>query len=194
SDSSWTGLLPLDYEVGEGPSTIGRIDVDGNGSSGPNDALQVIGRLNESLSQAGNSEGETGEGETSRELASSDKSAGLMAGAFHSFDTLSLSAVPFVTSDDALGNERFGQKASDDSQADERRSERQDENVSQDDYRRPVASSTSHRDAQAITSPWWLDNSRLDDLDGILDEIGSDVDQLQDQAASRDDIFADWLN
>ena len=159
-----------------------------------NDALQVINRLNELINQTGGGEGEGGEGEAPRELASSDKSTGLLASAFYSFDTLSLSAVPFVTSDDALGNERFGQEASDDSQADECRSERQDENVSQDDHRRPVTSSTSHRDAQAITSPWWLDNSRLDDLDGILDEIGSDVDQLQDQAASRDDIFADWLN
>ena len=98
--------------------------------------------------------------------------------------------MPVVGSDEAVVQEQFGQQTSDDSQA----TEQQNSNLSQDDYRTGLTSSSSHRDAQAIDNPWWLDNSRLDDLDGILDEIGSDVDQLQEKAASRDDIFADWLS
>ena len=184
------GTLSTDFTIGvDGPETYGRIDVNGDGYATALDAMLVINELNDLLTQLGSGEGEGGEGEAPRELISSDKSTDWLEGAFHSFDTLALSAVPFVNSDEALGKERFGQEASDDFQ----QAERQDDNASEDDYRR-LNSSSSSRDAQTIDSPWWLDNSRLDDLDGILDDIGSDVDLLQEKAASRDDVFADWLN
>ncbi|MDE0736292.1 MAG: hypothetical protein OSB47_10745 [Pirellulaceae bacterium] len=64
--------------------------------------------------------------------------------------------------------------------------------VSQDDDHRRLNQPVTQRDAQAIASPWWLDNSRLEDLDGILQDIGSEVDELQVDGPSRDDVFANW--
>jgi hypothetical protein len=66
------------------------------------------------------------------------------------------------------------------------------EAIGQDDDHRRLSQPVTHRDAQSIASPWWLDNSRLDDLDGILQDIGSEVDELQVDGPSRDDVFANW--
>lgn len=158
--------LPLDFTAGNGPDIHGRVDVTGDGNATPLDALRVINELNDRVS--GNAEGEAGEGEADSARFAALGSPVYLAQSMAS-DQVQLETAnqpePATESAEAIG---------------------------QDDDHRRLGSPVTHRDAQAITSPWWLDNSRLEDLDGILQDIGSEVDDLQVSGPSRDDVFANW--
>ncbi|MCP3694952.1 MAG: hypothetical protein GY917_22325 [Planctomycetaceae bacterium] len=158
--------LPLDFTAGNGPDVHGRVDVTGDGNATPLDALRVINELNDRVS--GNAEGEAAEGE-----AGPDRFASLEAPVYL--------AQPMASDQVQLETANQPEPATEPAQA-----------LGQEDDHRRLSQPVTHRDAQAIASPWWLDNSRLDDLDGILQDIGSEVDELQVNGPSRDDVFANW--
>ncbi|MFP6618967.1 MAG: hypothetical protein VB877_06460, partial [Pirellulaceae bacterium] len=158
--------LPLDYATGAGPDVHGRVDVTGDGHATPLDALRVINELNDRLSGSG--EGEAAEGEAD-------------PGRFASLGS------PVYLAQSLASDHVQVETANQPEPATERA-----EPLTQDDNHRRLSQPVTHRDAQAIASPWWLDNSRLDDLDGILQDLGLEVDQLQVNGPSRDDVFANW--
>ncbi|MCP4811551.1 MAG: hypothetical protein GY888_03505, partial [Planctomycetaceae bacterium] len=134
--------LPLDFTAGNGPDVHGRVDVTGDGNATPLDALRVINELNDRIS--GNAEGEAAEGE-----ADSARFAGLGSPVYLA-QSLASDQVQLETA-------KQPEPATESAEA-----------IGQDDDHRRLGNPVTHRHAQAIASPWWLDNSRLDDLDGIL--------------------------